>query len=372
MKEPLAHSGKSYDKEINLLYSQTIELQKLYYQTIYENDSRTSKYYLLPKKWLDNLKSKYNYSSIIQGINILDCHDYNYFREILLKNKENNKYNNNFINEINTIENNIEKETISKYSINYPINFVPVKPDIFENLNKKLLYDLIIGEGNIFIFDNDKQHKNQNIFICSINSNENTEDISDFSVNVDSILILKEKKRTKERNKFIKYISENKGIKNYFKQRKIDANKIGEQIVYNNEDEEVAIFYKIKNKEENQTPNSFIEEYIKKIYSEEKEEEKEGKSTTFCLKEIYGNKFKVIQEKKENKNINKINENKIINQSEGNIKKPKLITINGDIYFYLKRHGINNSFVYIFNENLNNNSSYNNNNSCNGYQYNNQ
>lgn len=366
MNESIIQREDSITKKIYLLYSQALELHKLYYQTIFENESRILKYYLLPKKWLDNLKYKYNYSSIIQNINIVDCYDYNSFKEKILIDKINDK-NNNFINEINTIENDLEKVSIPKYSINYPRNFVPIKPDILENLNKNLLYELIIGEKNIFIFDNDEKNKNKNIFICSMNPNENSEDISDFTINVDSILILKDKRKIKEKKKLIKFISENKGIKNYYKERKIDVNKIGEQIIYDNEEEEVGIFYQIKkDNEEYKTPDPFFEEYIERTFPQKKikEDEKEGKDTVWALQKAFGT-FKMINEKNDN-------DNKIIQKKEENNKKTKLITINGDIYYYLNKHEIrDNCIVSVFNENILNNNSYNNNNDFNGYQYNN-
>ena len=341
-----------------LLYAQSLEIQKLYSETITENTSYYLKYYLLPKNWLDNLKSKYNYSSIKQQISILDCIDFNTFQGKLLKNKKNNNNNNNFINEFNSIENNIEKKNISKYNINYLCNFVPVKQDIFVNLklniNKDLLYDVIIGEENIFLFSN------KNVFICSLNFDENNEeDISEFVVNVDAILILNDKKKIKERKKLINFISDNKGIKNYYKERNIDVNKSGEQPLVNKEGEKIGIFLKIQKNEENITPGEFLEEYINIIYQNENNISGRQPNVNQNLNNNVNNINNNINDNINNNinsnfnnNINNninynINNNNFNNNINNNInnnmigqqkKVPKCITIKGDIYYYFRRN----------------------------------
>ena len=317
--------------DMYLLYAQSLEIQKLYYQTIKENSLNYLKYYLLPKKWLDNLKSKYNYSYIKQQINALDCRDYNTFKQNLLKNKTNSNNNNdNFINEFKSIEANLETKCISIYQFNYPCNFVLVREDIFEkmNINKKLLYEIIIGENNIFIIDN------KNIYICTLSFDKNNEDISEFVINIEGFIILNEKKKIKERKRLFKYISNNKGIKNYYKERNINTSIKEKQMMIDKEGEEVGMFFSIEQKQEYITPGNFLEEYINQMYPNEiiqnenelslsqmsapqnKETELENqkeKITEVGLKLIFGSQ-------------NKIN--------KGKKKAPKCISIKGDIYYY--------------------------------------
>ena len=319
-------------KEIYLLYAQSIELQYLYNLTIEKNNYNSLQYYLIPKKWLDFLKSKYNYSSIKQEIKQEDCLNYDQFKQNISK-IINNNYN--LYQELNLIENYIEKKYIPKYKINYPEDFIPVRKDIFGNLDDDLLYEIIIGEGNIFIFDNNKQNPNKNIFICSINYEKENEDISEFEVNIDSIIILDDKKKIKEKKKLLQYISGNKGIKNYYKERNIDPNRFGEQIIYDKEDDEIGIFYNCKNKEDKyQTPDCFMEEYINKLIppKEEEPENKQNNYTEMKLDGVFGKKYKNEQPKP---------------------KKLKCVTIHGDIYYYLKQRNKNikdNISIYTFND----------------------
>ena len=324
-----------------LLYAQSIEIQKLYYQTIRENTLNYLKYYLLPKKWLDELKYKYNYSYMKKQISALDCSDYIVFKQNLLKNnaKNSNNNNNNFMNEFQSIENYMEKKYSSLNHFNYPYNFVLVREDIFEdmNINKKLLYDLIIGEENIFIIDNKNDNKNKNIFICSISYDKFNEDISEFIVNVDGFLILNEKKKTKETKRLIKYISDNKGIKNYYKERNINITSYEEQIIIDKEGEEVGKFFKIQQKQEYLTPDIFLDEYINQTMNQNDKVheniEGDGKITEILLNENFGSKFNKIKE------------------SEKKSKTSKCISIKGDIYYYISRDRNNSKYsVCEFNE----------------------
>ena len=140
--------------EMSLLYTQSIEIIKLYHQEIKKNILNILKYYIVPKKWLDNYKSKNNYDSN---------------KEEIPFSINQNKINIDLNEEINSIESLKETGSIEKYKICYPKNFTLVKKEIFNNLNEIYLYEVIIGEKNIFIFDNNKESKDKNIFICSLN-----------------------------------------------------------------------------------------------------------------------------------------------------------------------------------------------------------
>ena len=332
---------------MELLYIQSLDLIKLYYKEIPKNKINPLKYFLFPKTWLDNYKSKYNYSAISQKIDLSKFIDFNSYKENLGKNEINN---NKLINELKKVESQMEKGSIStsKSKIMYPKDFIPVKQEVFYNINYNYLYDIIIGEKNIFIFDN---NSNKNIFICSLKFNEYNEDITDFVVNVDSIIILNDKTKNREKKKLFNYISENKGLKNYYKERKIDIYKKAEQNIYDKEDEEIGIFYKINdNNEDLETPQGFNEEYANENILEQDE------IRTSIVKEDLNYSKNEIKRNNNNQHnaeiLGKINKDMPVLR-----RNTKCITIYGDIYYYFKRHEYkNNTFIsqYDESENYNN------------------
>ena len=296
--------------EMSLLYTQSIEIVKLYHQEIKKNILNILKYYIVPKKWLDNYKSKNNYDSNKEEIPFSD-------------NINQKKINIDLNEEINSIESLKETGSIEKYKICYPKNFTLVKKEIFNNLNEIYLYEVIIGEKNIFIFDNNKESKDKNIFICSLNYENNyRDDITNFFINVDSIIIIDENRKDKEVEKLFNFISEKKGIKNYYKERNINVSNTGEQIIYNKEEEKIGIFYKLLNGgnlNEIKIQDNDLMDYLHNSNSSNKRG-----ITKIGIKAILNSKN--IKEKEENK-----------------IKdKSKCITIYGDIYYYLKKNEIKN------------------------------
>lgn len=295
--------------EMSLLYAQSKEIIKLYFQEIQKNKINILKYYIVPKKWLDNYKLKNNYSSIKEENP--SCDNIDYQNKINLLDEE-----------LKSIESLKEKEFIEKYNINYPKNFTLVKKEILNNLNETYLYEVILGEKNIFIFDNNKENKNKSIFICSMNyENDYKIDITDFVINVDSIIIIDEKSINKEIEKLFNFISEKKGIKNYYKERNIDVSNIGEQNIINKEEDKVGIFYQLLNGN-NLNENKIEENDMMKILINNNNSKNK---TEIGIKAIF--KFNAEKKKEENKPK----------------KKSKCITIYGDIYYYLKRNEIENS-----------------------------
>lgn len=324
MNDDFINHLNAKNSEMYLLYFHSLELQKLIIQEIPKNKTESKKYYLIPKEWFDNYKSNSDYSSIIKDINSIDYQDYETLEKELLQRINNDD----LVFEIEGIKNMIEKESesIPKYEIKYPKNFIIVREEIFKNLENNFLYDIILGEKHVFILDSNKK----NIFICTLNIDDNNEDISEFVINVNSIIILNDKKKFKEKRKFFNLISEGKGINNYYKQRNIDINKLGEQVFKNEENEEVGIFYQIiNNNDENfETPGEFLEEYIDKIEPDDKKnnekdipkiknapEVKKSIQTEIMLKNTFGKK----------------------------LKKSKCVTVYGDIYYYFKRHEYKNN-----------------------------
>ena len=291
--------------EMSLLYNQSIEIIKLCHQEIKKNLINILQYYIVPKKWLDSYKLKNNYYSIKEEIPFSD---------------NLNKINIDLNEELNSLESLKETELIEKYKIYYPKNFTLVKKEILNSLNEIYLYDVIFGEKNIFIFDNNKENKNKTIFICSLNyENDYRYDITDFFINIDSIIIIDENRKDKEIEKLFNYISEKKGIKNYYKQRSIKVSNLGEQIIYNKEEEKIGIFYQLSNGgnlNDNKIQENDLMDYLNNNNSNNKKS-----CTKIGISAIFNNS-------KKGKEMEKIN---IKNKS-------KCITIYGDIYYYLKKN----------------------------------
>jgi len=331
--------------ELYLLYEQLIEIQHLYYQKIKYKTITPKKYYLFPKKWFDKYKNKFNYPLIKEEIKLEDCFNINSFKQKI----GNRQKDNNFNNELEYVSSIFEQEKqyIPNYRINFPNNFVIFKQEIFENLNSNLLYDVIIDEKTIIIFDNKNE---KNIYFCSINYNSLPDDISDYILSVDSFMILDQKKQKKEKAKILNYISENGGIQNYFKFRNIDINQKGEQKVFNKEEEEIGIFYNRNNDNKKSTPEIFDKIDSIQIVDDNNQiiKKKEPTSITNIINKTNITEIGLIQYFGQNKVINhqekdKNNIAKINNPSSN----PKCITIYGDIYYYLnKNEKKNNCTIY--------------------------
>jgi hypothetical protein len=398
--------------KLYLIYAQSIELQNLYFQQISKNYVPL-KYYLFPKQWLDDYKTKYNYSLVKKNNKPEDCQDYNSFKSRLL-NRINDSKRNNLDIEFPV---RLATDSILKQNIHYPKDFVPIRQDIFENVhNNNLLYEMVIGEENIFIFDN---NSDKNIFICTLNLEDDDED-GEFIVNVDGILKLNDKKKSREKKKLFNLISESKGINNYYKERNINVKEKGEQKVNDRNGEEIGFYYQINLKnDEYKTPDGFLEEYTNELLNPNeiinnnnninnniigvpkniniaKMNDNDDDATYVQLQTFFNKQRLNIQNNNEssqnridrNININnrgqfdqnplgynrepvqnnQLNDINNINRNNSNayVKRSKCITIRGDIYYYIKKKNIfkNNCqvFEYTYNNNMNNNNINNNNN----------
>ena len=324
-------SDKSNKNEISqkkleayLLYGQSLELIKLYNQEFGEKFLEKEKFYLVDKKWLDNYKINLEFNLIKE-----DAEQYQYDSYEIFKSKITSRLKRNTTKKplkINPPE--LDKELLTDYGILMPKNFVLVKKEILESsfLKSVLTYDIIIGEKNIFIFDNKSENsKTDNIFICSMKFNEDNDDITDFVIDVDDILILNKQFAVEEKKYFFEIIKDGKGIKNYFKTRKLNNNKLGEQLIYGNNDINIGILFKVrnkKNKEEENINEMFLNEYIIKKYPQD----------------IYKKSItKII--------LNSIlNESKVENNQSSIQQNSKCITIYGNLYYYLNEND-NNCFI---------------------------
>ena len=305
--------------EMALLFGQSLEILTSYHQPIH-NNSYFLKYYLLPKKWLDKYKNLNNYNSIKEKY-YNDYSDYKNFKlEILKQNPYKNEGNSdNLPNvQIQEIDNNFFK--IQKYQIEFPKDFFPVKEEIFENskIDKNIfLYELIIGGDNIFIRDN--RTKNS-MFVCSLNSDQ--EQIDDFIINVNYILIFNKEKILKEELNNI--ISQSNGFEEYCKNKNLNKNINEEQEIYNNKEEKIGIFLVIKDSNYD-TPPGFFEEYLNIV---------NNKNNNIAQKNI----------------INSNNKNNFINSNINNGTQSTNIN-----FLNLSLDKYKNNIMFLENKNINNN-----------------
>ena len=272
-------SDKSNKNEISqkkleayLLYGQSLELIKLYNQEFGEKFLEKEKFYLVDKKWLDNYKINLEFNLIKE-----DAEQYQYDSYEIFKSKITSCLKRNTTKKplkINPPE--LDKELLTDYGILMPKNFFLVKKEILESsfLKSVLTYDIIIGEKNIFIFDNKSENsKTDNIFICSMKFNEDNDDITDFVIDVDDILILNKQFAVEEKKYFFELVKDGKGVNNYFNIRKLNNNKLGEQIIYGNNNINIGILFRVRNnkntKEEEEISEIFLNEYITKKYTQD-------------------------------------------------------------------------------------------------------
>lgn len=314
-----------------LLYGQALELHRLYYQELgIKHLTPLKKYYLIDKKWLDEYKIANEYNSVLQDAEQYQYDDYNTFKSKIMSRLKKNSQKKSL--KIDSPK--LEQGLIQDYNILFPKNFVPVIKEIFSEsfLNYTSSNEVIIGEKNIFIFDNESQKENSktdNIFICSIQFNEDNDDITDFHLNVDEILILYKNFAINEKKFFFKCIQYGFGIKNYYKVKGLNDKSLGEQFIYDEIGQNVGVYYRVrntKNPEEDKINEAFLIEYVNKKYPEDK------RFTNIVLGAI-GNES--------------LNENII--QAP---KKAKCITIKGNLYEYFNNNYENNCFISECKQNI--------------------
>jgi hypothetical protein len=273
--------------ELFLLYGQALDIHRSYYQEFGQqiNKDQKKQYYLIDKTWLDQYKSDYNYDSIIPEAENYQYDDYQTFKSKIMDkfHKNNNK------KALKISYPKAEEELISDYGVMLPKNFVIVKKEIFESyfLNY-IAYDVIIGERNIFILDKKRENtKFDNLFICSIKYDDYSDDITNFNVNVDYILIFYKEFTVEEKGMFFELIKNGKGI----------------------------YLFTIKNYnsylEEKKISEKFLNEYIDKVNPK--------RATELILN---SNDEMIIS--------------KNSMQNHNNNNNSKCITIYGDLYYYLK------------------------------------
>lgn len=311
--------------ELFLLYGQALDIHRTYYQEFGDKILNTlkEKYFLIDKNWLDNYKETNDYDSIKKFAEQYQYEDYSSFKSNIMNHlrKNNNK------KALKIEAPKLEQELLADYQILIPKNFVIVKREIFEDffLSNHLSYEIIIGEQNIFIFDKRTEiSRSDNIFICSIKFNEYSDDITNFYVNVDFILILNKELASEEKTNFFEAIKNGRGVKNYFRMRNLDSEYHGAQIIVGNFNQKIGILYKISNNknklEEKKLFEKLCNEYVDKIYPRN--------VTEFILNSM-------------NERINSVNQINIIPFRN----KSKCITIYGNLYSCLRDNDFNNCSI---------------------------
>ena len=187
MSEKDKYNTESIIKEMALLYANSKEIVNLLNNELSEKDIQPSKYYLLPKDWLDQYEKQFGYLSVTSNINPYIISDYSNFKNQILKDK---KYFSSCISNVSIQIENTEvippvpyelKNLTSSYiqNIIFPLDFYPIKEDIineytcqnFDFNNKNLfLYEIIITDDNILAIDNNNK---LNIFVCKYNVDKN-------------------------------------------------------------------------------------------------------------------------------------------------------------------------------------------------------
>ena len=228
-----------------LLYIQSIEAKRL---IISQNFSQ-KKYFLVNKEWLDEFRKINNYNYAVQMLNSFnDWDNYSNFHQKISKFFSIKEAKNN-INDINDgFEKNINivfnKERINDY-LNYPKNFEIVNEEFFRNCicasSGFPLFDVWIGNNLVII--NDSENHNI-IFVCNLVENEDNRYNS--LVQVNYILVFENGNYTK--NELYQILSL-KNINNYFNQRKIDFNRIGQQNIIDQNGNKYGIFFSINDME---------------------------------------------------------------------------------------------------------------------------
>lgn len=127
----------------------------------------------------------------------------------------------------------------------YPINFIPIKENIFNSLLKELkistdkyqkyLYKIKFGENYAFIRDKNKNESGETIFVCYINENK-------FEI----VSILKYNHTDEFNNEIKNYISNRGGLEYYYQSRRLKINSKDNQIIINSDNKKIGSLLNLK------------------------------------------------------------------------------------------------------------------------------
>ena len=208
--------------EVYLLYAQYLDLLKIYYSKF--SDGKQKKYFLVDKNWLDNYKVVSNYDFIKKEAEEYQYDEFDTFKSKIIEKLK--RKNNNEIKKIKKPKLKPLKKSQLSSDILYPTNFEIIKQGVFDSNfeRENSLYKIMIIKQSIFIFgDENEDSDKKSIFVCSIQFNEDNDDISDYSINIDYIFCLY---TAAERKIFFDQINEGGSIINYLIFRNININNI--------------------------------------------------------------------------------------------------------------------------------------------------
>ena len=252
MSETDKYNTESLIKEMALLYANSKNIENLLKNELSKNDIQPSKYYLLPKEWLDQYENQFGYNSVISKINPNTISDYSNFKNQILNDK---KYFSQCISDVSLQIENKEVTLPTPYELQnltssyiqntiFPLDFYPIKEDIineytcqnFDFNNKNLfLYEIIIGDDNILAIDN----KNKlNIFVCKYNDEKRC-------FNPCSLFSFQEEIGI---NEMIECTCNRNGISNYYKIKNINEDGEIEQKISDEKGSLIGSFIPFKTK----------------------------------------------------------------------------------------------------------------------------
>ena len=236
------NEGNNIQKYVmSLLFIQTKELHKKYH-----NDLELSpiNYYLIDKEWLDNYKQKNFYDSSVEMLKSFDDYnDYEDFRQKIKSSFNIDEKNIYSIEEKYDKKNYLDKkEKIEKYSSAFNREGELVQEQFIKECYRDIrvfqIQEGYIGNETILLTDED----NDNV-VYSYSLVENPENINNFYIQVESILIFGSSNIMAEEFNFL---VDCQGIKNYLNRKNIDISKNEEQDILDNKGQKIGIFLNLK------------------------------------------------------------------------------------------------------------------------------
>ena len=293
------------EKEVYLLYGQYLELLRLYYSKFDPvRFKKLESYIFVDKNWLNEYKRNFNFELIKKKAEKYQYDDF-YIYKSKIKEKIERSSRPVMKNKKPKLKS-LQKNQIFD-DIYIPTNFEIIKRGVFDSFfeRENCFYTLIIGERNIFIFDNKNEDSDKmTIFVASLQFNENNDDITDFNINIDYIFIFSS---VNERKAFFDMINKGGGLNCYFKFRNINENYFQKQDIFHNNESNfinVGTFIPINRNNNILEKNDklFSLDYLKSRYSDYFN--KKSKCIT-----IYGNLYYYLNDQGPNFNISEYNNN---------------------------------------------------------------
>ena len=333
----IEYNKKNY--KMSLLFIQTKELKRLYYSKM---ENSLKKYYLVDKSWLDDYKSKNNYKSADMFDSFNDWKNYEDFKEVM---------GDSFLVDDDYFTRLFKKVKckIGNYkNKEYPKNIELVCEEYFNDCFKGSvtcpLYDILIGNKSIIMFDPENKRNNKDITIYICNRIGKEEDFN-FLVKVIYIIVFD---NLEIMNEELKEICSSEGVNNYLSKRNLKIND-KEQNIINSKNEKIGKFMVVY--EETSPSESLVIDIKNPIFNLNKKEEKEE-----GINDDLNNNTKMIL----NESLNMSNNNNINNHI--NESKNKNVVVPNTQNKFIDNNNNNDIFQLNGFSNLNLGNQYQNNN----------